>query len=106
VTAFEIGRNDWAAGSQTEEQHYANVVSYISSPSKGLVQKGWEVRVMANIAGSPALMPTIEAHRAALRDPQFLTDTLSENGQPYAGKVSIISTDLVEHDGAKRFIDS
>lgn len=61
---------------------------------------------MANIAGSPALMPTIEAHRAALRDPQFLTDTLSENGQPYAGKVSIISTDLVEHDGAKRFIDS
>lgn len=106
VMAFEIGRNDWAAGNQSAAQHYENVVAYLNTATDGIVQKGWDVRIMANIAGPPTLMPTIETHRAAVRDPQFLIDTLSGSGQPFAGKVSIIATDLTEHEGAARFFDS
>jgi len=102
VMAFEIGRNDWPplGGNQTAQQHYDNVVAYLNTATDGVLQKGWSVRVMANIASAASLMPQITAHRAALRDPQFLTDTGS------TGEVSIISTDLIEHNGETRFADN
>lgn len=96
VMAFEIGRNDW--GSTTAAQHYTNVVDYLSTPVSGIVPRGWEARAMANIASAPAFMPKTEAYRAALRDPQFLTDVGGATGQ-----VSVVSTDLIEHAGARRF---
>ena len=105
VLAFEIGRNDWA-GTTTAQQHYANVVSYLNTPTTGVLQRGWHVRAMANIAASSPFAPYVDAHRAALRDPQFLTDTLSAPGQSFAGKVSVVETDLIEHDGAQRFADA
>lgn len=104
VMAFEIGRNDWVAGNQTASQHYANVLAYLNSATDGILQKGWEVRAMANIAGPLGLMPTIETYRAAIRDPQFLTDTLSGSGQLFDGKVAVIATDLIAQDGATRFL--
>ncbi len=95
VMAFEIGRNDWS--SFTAAEHYANVVAYLDTPASGVLQKGWEVRAMANIATAPGLMPQTTAYRTALRDPQFLADVGS------TGQVSIISTDLIEHAGQTRF---
>jgi len=108
VMAFEVGRNDWpdGGGGQTVQEHYDNVVAYLNTPVSGVLQKGWTVRVMANIASAVSLMPQITAHRAALRDPQFLSDTLSNVGQPFVGQVSIVSTDLIEHSGEARFADS
>ena len=101
VMAFEIGRNDWPSGggNQTAQQHYDNVVAYLNTPTDGILQKGWSARVMANIGSASALMPQIIAHRANLRDTQFLTDVGS------MGQVSIVSTDLIEHGGETRFVD-
>lgn len=98
VMAFEIGRNDWA--SATAAQHYANVVDYLNTPSTGVLQRGWEARVMANIAASPSLMAQTTAYRTMMRDPQFLTDVGA------TGQVSIISTDLIAHAGQTRFEDA
>ena len=98
VMAFEIGRNDWSQF--TAAEHYANVVNYLNTPTTGVLQRGWEARVMANIASSPGLMTKTIAHRAAIRDPQFLTDVGA------SGQVSIISTDLIELAGETRFEDA
>lgn len=101
VMAFEIGRNDW--NSTTAAQHYTNVVGYLNSASTGVLQRGWEVRALANIATAPGMMPQTEAHRAALKAPQFLSDTASGAGQAFDGKVSVVSTDLIEHAGQSVF---
>ncbi|SNR72018.1 SGNH/GDSL hydrolase family protein [Puniceibacterium sediminis] len=106
VMAFEIGRNDFVSGGQSAAQHYANVVAYLNSASTGILQRGWSVRAMANIAGSPSNMPEITAHRAALRAAQFLTDTASGPGQAFADQVSIVSTDLIEQGGQSVFLTS
>ncbi|GIT93272.1 hypothetical protein JANAI61_37300 [Jannaschia sp. AI_61] len=106
VMAFEIGRNDFGAGGQTAAQHYANVVDYLNAPGTGVLPRGWEVRAMANIAASPNHQPKIEAHRAALRAAQFLTDTQSGPGQAHAGRVSVVATDLIEHGGGTAFLTS
>lgn len=94
VMAFEIGRNDWAA--QTATSHYANVVAYLNTATTGVLQRGWEVRVMVNIATGSSLMPQTQAYRAMLRDPQFLLDCNAGPGQTYDGRVQVISTDLIE----------
>lgn len=95
VLAFEIGRNDWA--NSTAAQHYTNVVAYLAQSGTGVLPRGWEARVMANIATGAGYMAQVEAYRAALRDPQFLTDIGA------SGQVSVISTDLIEHAGQRRF---
>ena len=105
VLAFEIGRNDWPAG-VTAAQLYSSVVAYLNTASTGVLPRGWHVRAMANIASSPALMPQIEAHRSALRAPQFLADTQAQTGGAFAGRVSIVATDLIAHNGAARFADA
>ena len=106
VMAFEIGRNDWVAGSVTVADHYTNVVSYLNTSSTGVLQRGWDVRVMANIAGPAGLMDRITAHRTAIRDPQFLTDTSSGSGQAFDGQVSVVSADLIEDSGQTVFLTS
>ena len=106
VLAFEIGRNDFASGGQSAAQHYANVVAYLNTTGVGVLQRGWEARVMANIAGSPNHMPNITAHRAALRSAAFQNDTTSGPGQAFDGQVSIVSTDLIEHGGGTVFFDA
>jgi len=105
VLAFEIGRNDFAVGSQSAAQHYANVVTYLNTADKGVLQRGWTVRAMANIAGSPNHMPKITQYRDAIRSSAFLTDTASGTGQPFDGKVSVVSTDLITHNGEPVFLD-
>ena len=104
VFAFEIGRNDWPVGA-TAAQHYANVVAYLNTPVTGVLQRGWSVRAMANIASCSTLMPMVTAHRAALRNPRFLADTASQPGCAFAGRVAVVPADLIEHTGASRFID-
>lgn len=104
VVAFEIGRNDW--GVNTEAQEYSEVVALINTPSTGYLQRGWTVRVMANIATAPTFQAKVVPFRALLRNSTFLTDTLSNTGQAFEGKVSVIGTDLITHAGATIFEDS
>lgn len=105
VLAFEIGRNDFASGGQSAAQHYANVTAYLNTPNTGVLQRGWQARVMANIAGSSNHQSKIAAHRSAIRAPAFLSDTLSAPGQSFAGQVSVIETDLIMQAGDTVFSD-
>jgi hypothetical protein len=104
VLAFEIGRNDMGSGGLTATQHYANVLAYMNTPTTGVLQRGWHARVMANIATSSILMAQIEAYRALIRNPQFLTDTQSAPGMAFAGRVSVVDTDLIEDGGQPIFL--
>lgn len=101
VLAVEIGRNDFAGG-LAAAQHYANVVAYLNTATTGVLQRGWTVRVMANIATSGMVVQT--AYRALIREAQFLTDTQTQTGGAFAGKLSIISTDLIEDAGQSVFL--
>ena len=101
VMAFEIGRNDW--GSETVASHYANVVAYLTAPVAGVLPRGWDVRVMINIATGSSLMPQTLAYRDMLRDPQFLVDCNAGPGQPYNGMLRVIATDLIEDQGQTVF---
>jgi hypothetical protein len=93
VLAVEIGRNDM--GSITAAQHYANVLAYLNTAGTGVLQRGWKVRVLANIASGASLQSKIDAYRAMLRAPQFVTDTLSGPGQTFDGQVSVVGLDLI-----------
>lgn len=90
VLAFEIGRNDFVAGGQTVAQHHASVTAYLNTPGTGMLQRGWTVRQMANIAR------TNQAYRDLIRQPQYLTDTQTQPGGAFAGRLAIVSTDLIE----------
>lgn len=104
VLAFEIGRNDMA--SQTETQHYANVLAYLNTTTTGVLQRGWTVRVMANIASAPTLQARIDPYRAMLRSPQFLTDLGAGTGGPFEGRVSVLPTDQITDQAQSVFLDS
>lgn len=92
VVAFEIGRNDFG----TAAAHYANVTAWLNTATTGVLQRGWTVRQMANIASSSVLQPQIEAYRALIRNAQYLTDTQTNAGGAFAGRLSVVSTDLIE----------
>lgn len=102
VMVFEIGRNDLSG--ITAAQHYANVVAYLNTPTTGVLQRGWTVRVLANIATGGSLQSKIEEYRALIRNPQFLVDTQTQDGGAFAGKLTIIDTDLIEDGGQSVFL--
>ncbi len=104
LMAFEIGRNDMA--SLTETQHYANVVAYVNTPSTGVLQRGWEVRLLANIATGASIQTRITAFRALVRAPQFATDTATGSGSAFEGMLGVIATDQITHGGQSVFLDS
>lgn len=109
IVAFEIGRNDFVAGGQTAASHYANVVAYLNTTTTGVLQRGWTVRQLANIATSGTSGTSgdpISDYRTLIRDAQYLTDTLTNTGQTYEGLLSIIDTDLIEDGGNTVFFDS
>lgn len=98
VVVLEVGRNDFVASNQSAVDHYGAVVDYLAEPGVGALTKGWEARVMANIAMPVSRHDRVIAYRAMLRDPAFQTDTGAAPGQ-----LAIIGTDLIEHGGGTAF---
>ena len=104
VLAFEIGRNDLStSGGQTPAQHYADVVGYLSddfgASTTSILARGWDTRVMVNIASAASIEPNITAFRTLLRDPSFAIDTQSDAGSVHAGQVQLVDTDLITVGG-------
>jgi hypothetical protein len=99
VLAVEIGRNDFGSGGRSATSHYNNFVAYLNTSSTGVLNRGWTVRVMANIASGSSFTAKIEAYRALLRDPALLTDTGTGPTQPFAGQLSVVDTDLITDNG-------
>jgi hypothetical protein len=104
VMAFELGRNDIStSGGQSPTQHYANVVGYLDddfgTAATSILDRGWDVRVMVNIASAASLEPNITAFRALLRDPAFAIDTQTDAGSVHAGQLQLVDTDLITVGG-------
>ena len=105
VVVVQIGFNSLSGS--TAAAVYADVVAYINTTTTGLLQRGWDVRVMLNIAGTNATFQTkIESLRALYLASSFLDDCDANTGDTYEGKVSVIRTDLVQDGGALRFVDA
>jgi hypothetical protein len=107
VLAFEIGRNDFVAGGRSAAEHYVNVVAYLNTTTTGVLQRGWTVRQLANIAtATGAVQTSTEAYRALIRDAAYLTATETNTGGAFDGKLSIVSTDLIEDGAAGTIFES
>ena len=111
VMAFELGRNDISiTGSPQPAEHYANVVDYLTdgfgTPVDSILARGWDVRIMANIASAPSLQPNIETYRALLRGPALAIDTDTDAGGAYPGQITLLDTDLITTGGDSVFATS
>lgn len=107
VLGVEIGRNDLAQAGIDPATHAANVAAYLNTPADGVLQAGWRVRLMSNIAtGSSALQAEIETWRATMRTPAFLTSCNAGPGDTYDGQLTIVETDQIQVDGATIFEDN
>lgn len=104
VLAFEIGRNDMSPSfGTTPAQHYANVVGYLTdgfgTAASSILARGWEVRVMSNIASSVDYETNIGAYRTLIHDPGFAIDLGTDPGGAYAGQMQLVDTDLITVGG-------
>lgn len=114
IAVIQIGRNDMVMGGLTGAQHYANVVNYFNNATtgqEGLLQLGWRVFLVSNIATtSPTGQARIEAFRALIMDPvtllptaQFLADCNAGPGQPFEGRLHILPWSEIRQGGVTRF---
>jgi hypothetical protein len=91
------------SGGQTPAQHYINVVGYLSddfgTSATSILARGWDVRVMVNIASAASLEPNITTYRALLRNPGFAIDTQTDAGSVHASQMQLVDTDLITVGG-------
>lgn len=100
--AIQIGRNDFATGGLTAQQTYDALVPLIHTTTTGYLERGWDVRQTLNIANG-SLEATYDAYRTLLRAAQFKTDTLTNTGQTYDGKLAVIDLTAITDGGATPF---
>lgn len=106
VLAFEIGRNDMAPSfGTTPTQLRDAVVGYLTDPfgtsANSVLDRGWDVRMLANIASSIDYEGVIGTYRSLLRDPSFATLVGAQSAQ-----TSVVDTDLITVGGDTVFFDS
>jgi len=81
-----------------------SLVAIINTATTGLLQRGWSVRALVNIASSSAAKYIeLQKYRAKMEAASFLTDCQAGPGQTYDGKVSIIKTYTIKDGGVYRF---
>lgn len=97
----QIGRNDIGAGALTGAQTYANIVALLNTASTGYLQRGYTRCLQCvNIAVASGLATQNDNLRALLRDINtFRNDTLTNSGQAFEGKLSIVDLPLVTVSG-------
>lgn len=112
VLAVQIGRNNLSGGQAAAT--YAEFVAYLNTPTDGVLQAGWDVEVIINVAtGNGTFQSDIETYRALLTTgsnntpaPQFLTDVSANVGDAFDGQVSVIDAHLIEVGGDTTFLTS
>ena len=124
IVAFQIGRNDVAPslGNKNSQMVYADVVALIHTPGTGMLERGWRVVAVANIAtaatstntnnlpGETDMMARLANYRTLIADtanhvpnPQFLADCLAGPGQTYDGLLNVMHLYDVAEGGQTRF---
>lgn len=105
VFAFEIGRNDMAPSfGTTPTQLRDAVVGFLTDPfgtsATSVLDRGWSVRMLANIASSIDYEDVIGSYRSLIRDPSFATAIGAQ-----AAQTSVVDTDLITVGGDTLFLD-
>lgn len=119
LVAVQIGRNDFADTPTTAAIHYANVVAYLNTDTTGILQRGWSVVQVGNVAtsatnmaGAPDAPITIQGRIEQFRsmiitgtaiNPTFANDTQSAPGQAFDGLVSVLPAHLITVAGDTAF---
>lgn len=100
VIAFQIGRNDWASATSANyggtsaqtvaraDDVYNKIVALVHTTTTGYLERGYEVKTELNIANGSDTARLEQVSK--LSASQYLTDTLSDTGNTYAGKVTLI----------------
>ena len=106
VLAFEIGRNDMSPSFATTPTELRDaVVDYLTDPfgvtTNSVLDRGWDVRMLANIASSVDFEADIASYRSLIRDPSFATAIGAQ-----ATQISVIDTDLITVGGDTVFADA
>lgn len=124
IVAFQIGRNDVSpsGGNENSDDLYNDVVALINTTTTGMLQRGWQIKVVANIATAATATTTnnlpgednqqlrLENYRALIADttnhvPQgtFLDDVIANTGDTYDGLVDVIHLYDVTVSGDTKF---
>lgn len=83
---------------------YGKLVPLLNTTTTGYLQRGWEVFVDKIIAyNNASTQAVIETYRGLVDNPTFLTDTLSNTGQTYEGKVTVVDVAGFEYGGGTLF---
>jgi hypothetical protein len=94
-----IGVNDWNTPS-TPTDVYNGMVAYYNTVTTGVLQRGWEARPCIEIPlGNATLFPNCDSLRTLMRASQFLTDTGTNTGQTYDGKLKLVDFPLIQVGG-------
>jgi hypothetical protein len=101
ILAVQIGTNDVNSDGKSAAQVYADMLAYLNTASTGVLQRGWTVVHGLNIARSDNVPSSaiLEELRGLYRAPQYLTDTGTGSGGPFAGKLSLMSTPDIDIGG-------
>lgn len=100
VVSVQIGVNDSGPGSSI----VSAIVALLNTTTTGYLQRGWNVLMHTNVAVGQVDEQAIGVDiRAGLQAAQFLTDTLSNTGQAFEGKVEINPLHLWQVSGNEIF---
>jgi hypothetical protein len=106
VAVVEIGVNDMSPTVPivTPADIRPSYVSWLNNATNGILQRGWDVRIITNIAVANAgKQAQIVDWRTILNDPALLTDIEANTGQTYEGKVTVLPTHQITVGGVKVF---
>lgn len=104
ATATSVAVTGGRGATDTYSAAGRSIVAIINTATTGLLQRGWSVRALVNIASSSSTkFVELQKLRTKLEAAQFLTDCQAGPGQTYDGKVSIIKTYTIKDAGVSRF---
>ena len=106
VLAWQGGGNNFGSvgGGQTPTQVRAAALAYLNTETTGVLQRGWTVRQLTNIANAePTFFGKVVEFRTMLRDPSWQTDLGTAAGGAFEGKYSLVNTDLIALGGDTLF---
>jgi len=122
IVALEAGRNDVGLRNLTSAAFYTELIAFINTTSTGVLQRGWSIRMMGNIAtantattsNSPPEENTLHLRIEGIRakvfnggagiNTTFQNDVLAGTGQAFEGLVTVVPLHLITVGGDTKFL--
>jgi hypothetical protein len=102
LLTFLVGAND--ADTDTGATIATNISTYLGQATTGVLARGFNAHpaCIIGINNAPKQAKFVDL-RAALRDPSFNIGLDAQTGGANAGRVNLVSLDLIEYAGSQRF---